>query len=170
MAKSGKLIWSSPEIMHFVAAGRQRVYAADKLGRLRVLDGRTGTVLDILATGGLPIKLCNDQTDRIYLATESGMVQCLHEVEETKPIEYNQSSKLQADEEQPAKAPKAKAQERERQLPNRRTKKPAAKKKDDGGFGDADQPAGRQASQAAPRQSAVQDQSQGRGRCRRGRQ
>ena len=73
-AKSGKLAWSSPEIMHFVAAGRQRVYAADKLGRLRVLNARTGTVLDILATGGLPIKLCNDQTDRIYLATESGMV------------------------------------------------------------------------------------------------
>ena len=64
-AKSGKQIWSTPEIMHFVAAGRQRVYAADKLGRLRILDARTGTVLEILPAAGLPIKVCNGQTDRI---------------------------------------------------------------------------------------------------------
>ena len=40
--KDGKQIWLAPEVLHFVAAGKQRVYAADKLGRLRVLDARNG--------------------------------------------------------------------------------------------------------------------------------
>ena len=41
-AKTGKQIWWAPEVLHFVAAGKQRVYAADKLGRLRILDARNG--------------------------------------------------------------------------------------------------------------------------------
>jgi outer membrane protein assembly factor BamB len=144
-AKTGKQIWWSPDVMHFVAAGRQRVYAADKLGRLRILDGRSGTVLDILPTGGLPIKVCNTQTDRIYLATESGLVQCLHEVEETKPIVYNQG-KQQADEEEPvAKAlPKPKSGGGVPAKPPAAkppAKKPAAKKAAAADAGDADQPA-----------------------------
>jgi hypothetical protein len=135
-AKSGKLIWTSPDILHFVAAGRQRVYAADKLGRLRILDARTGTVLDMLSTGGLPIKLCNGQTDRIYLATESGLVQCLHEVEEAKPIAFNQSNKPQAEEELPVKAPPVlKPKSSEGGAP-KTAKKATPKPKDDGGFGD----------------------------------
>ncbi len=152
VAKTGKLIWSTPEIMHFVAAGRQRVYAADKLGRLRILDGRSGTLLDVLATGVLPIKVCNSQTDRIYLATEGGLVQCLHEVEETKPIVYNQTGKPDADEEQPVKAPKPKLASGGG-APKAAPKKPAAKPKDDGGFGDAgdagQQPAAKPAKQPA---------------------
>lgn len=102
--RSGKKIWWTPEILHFVAAGRQRVYAADKLGRLRILDARTGAVLDILPTAGLSIKVCNGQTDRIYLATESGLVECLHETDEVKPIVYSQGPKPELEEPQPLRA------------------------------------------------------------------
>jgi outer membrane protein assembly factor BamB len=138
-AKSGKQLWFSPDILHFVAAGRQRVYAADKLGRLRILDGRTGTVLDMLPTGGLPIRVSNTQTDRIYLATESGLVQCLHEIEETKPIVYSPSHAAPSDEEEPAKLPPLKAKSGEGgapKTPKPPAKKPAPKPKaDDAGFG-----------------------------------
>jgi hypothetical protein len=149
-AKSGKQIWYSPDILHFVAAGRQHVYASDKLGRLRILDGRTGTVLDVLQTGGLPIKLSNGQTDRIYLATESGLVQCLHEVEETKPIEYDQSKAAPSDEELPAKPPAVKPRSgggvpAKPATPRPSAKKPAPKKDDTGGFGDDTAPAAKPA-------------------------
>jgi outer membrane protein assembly factor BamB len=147
-AKNGKQLWYSPDILHFVAAGRQRVYASDKLGRLRILDGGTGTVLDILQTGGLPIKVSNGQTDRIYLATESGLVQCLREIEETKPIEYDQSKALPAEEELPAK-PAFKPRSGEGVAPKAGPKTPpkkAAPKKDDtGGFGDDSAPAAKPA-------------------------
>ena len=94
--------------MHFVAAGRQRIYVADKLGRLRILDARTGATLDIVPTSELPIKVCNSRTDRIYLGNEGGLLQCLREVEETKPIVYNESRKpaAEAEEKAPSK-PKA---------------------------------------------------------------
>ena len=61
-AKTGKQIWWAPEMLHFVAAGKQRVYAADKLGRLRILDARTGATLDSLPASAMPIKISNGQT------------------------------------------------------------------------------------------------------------
>jgi outer membrane protein assembly factor BamB len=156
-AKSGKQLWYSPDIMHFVAAGRQRIYASDKLGRLRILDGRTGTVLDIMQTGGLPIKVSNGQTDRIYLATESGLVQCLHEVEETKPIAYVKGQAA-AEEEEPAKLPALKAKSGEggapKAAPKLPAKKPAPKPKaDDGGFGGDEVPAEKPAKPAKAKPS-----------------
>ena len=38
---------------------------------------------------GMDIKLINSQTDRIYLASDTGLVQCLHEVELAEPIRHN---------------------------------------------------------------------------------
>ena len=107
-AKTGKQIWWAPELLHFVAAGKQRVYAADKLGRLRILDARTGAMLDSLPTIAMPIKISNGQTDRIYLATEGGTIQCLREVEQTNPIVYNESRKPLPDDDQPKPLPKPK--------------------------------------------------------------
>jgi hypothetical protein len=72
--------------LHFVAAGKQRIYGADKLGRLRILDARNGALLDIIPTATLPIKVCNGQTDRIYLAAEGGTIQCLRELEQATPV------------------------------------------------------------------------------------
>ena len=103
-AKTGKQIWWAPEVLHFVAAGKQRVYAADKLGRLRILDARNGAMLDSLPTSAMPIKISNGQTDRIYLATEGGIIQCLREVEQVNPVVYNESRKPPPDEDQPKSA------------------------------------------------------------------
>ena len=91
-AKSGKQYWWAPEIMHFVAAGKQRVYASDQAGRTQVLSAKTGARLDILPTEMSPIKLMNTQTDRLYLATDTGLVQCLHEIDLGKPILYGEDA------------------------------------------------------------------------------
>jgi hypothetical protein len=149
--KSGKQLWFAPEITQFLAAGKQRVYAADKLGRVQVLDARSGSRLDVLPTEMLPIKVTNSQTDRIYLGSETGLLQCLHEVAQTAPIKYSDFRKPPPEEEFPKPKPKAKPsgeeEPKEKPAPKPRPKatpkpvtkpKPAAKKAkgDDTGLGD----------------------------------
>ena len=140
-AKSGKQIWWAADILHFVAAGKHRIYAADKLGRLRILDAKTGSTIDSLQTTALPVKVCNTETDRIYLGTDGGLLQCLHEVESRKPVVWNESRKPPPEEEVAAKpAPKGRPKAGEDGAPAPRpvAHKPVPKKpKDEGGFGDA---------------------------------
>jgi hypothetical protein len=90
-ATTGSQVWWTPQIRQFVAASQQRVYTADLLGRILILSAQTGAHLDTLAAEFLPIKLVNSQTDRLYLATETGLVQCLRELELPKPIHHGEA-------------------------------------------------------------------------------
>ena len=87
-AKTSDEIWWTREVTQFVAASKQRIYAADKLGRIHVLSAKTGARLDTIDGTRLPVKMINAQTDRIYLATTTGLIQCLHEIELTEPIRH----------------------------------------------------------------------------------
>ncbi len=89
-ARTGEQQWWVPHVRQFVAASETRVYAFDMNDRLLVLDIESGARLDSMFTGPLPVRLSNDQTDRIYLASETGFVQCLHELELSEPIRHNQ--------------------------------------------------------------------------------
>jgi outer membrane protein assembly factor BamB len=88
-AKTGAEHWWAPRIVKFVSASNERVYAADKLGRVLILSAKTGARLDVLEATTLPIKLSNWRTDRLYLATETGLIQCLHEIELSEPIRHD---------------------------------------------------------------------------------
>ena len=44
-----------------------------------------------ILAGGSTIKLINSDTDRIYLGTETGLIQCLHEMELTEPLVHDAS-------------------------------------------------------------------------------
>ena len=66
------------------------MYGFDTTGQLVVLDIESGARLDSLYTGPLPVRLSNDQTDRIYFASETGLIQCLHELELSEPLLHNQ--------------------------------------------------------------------------------
>jgi len=87
-AKTSDEIWWTRGVTQFIAASKQRIYAADKLGRIRVLSAQTGMRLDTIDASLLPMRMINAQTDRIYLATTTGLIQCLHEVELTEPIRH----------------------------------------------------------------------------------
>ena len=95
-AKSGAEIWWTPGVLQFVAASKSRVYVADRLQQVLVLDAKTGSRLDAIPGTALPIKLLNDETDRIYLATHTGLIQCLHEIALTKPIRHDEARKPKA--------------------------------------------------------------------------
>ena len=106
--QTGQQLWWAPDIMQFIAASKDRVYAEDRRGNIVVLHAQSGGRLDVIAAAGLPIKLMNLQTDRLFLAAESGLVQSLHEVELEQPILHH-----------PKPAPKA-------AKPKARPKTPAA--------------------------------------------
>lgn len=88
-SKDGAELWHAPRIAQFVSLSPSRVYATDDLGRLTVLDAETGARLGSLPLQGVSIKLVNRSTDRIYLASESGMVQCLRETLSKAPVKHD---------------------------------------------------------------------------------
>ena len=86
-AKKGEQIWWTPNVTNFLAASKDRLYTTDKLGQIVTLDLRTGAPLDTIpAAEMLPIKPINAETDRMYLATKTGLIECLHEKDLTEPI------------------------------------------------------------------------------------
>ena len=88
----GKQLWHAPLITKFVAASPTRLYVADKLDRLLVLDAKSGGRIDTLPFPATDIMVLNMRTDRIYLITKTGLVQCLHEMELTQPARHSQKA------------------------------------------------------------------------------
>lgn len=87
-AASGSPNWFTRGMTHFLAASPTRVYAYDIRSRLVVLDGRSGTPLGAIGAQDMAIKVLNAQTDRVYLATDGGIVQCLREAASATPVVY----------------------------------------------------------------------------------
>ncbi len=104
-AKTGQETWWARGVYQFIAASNQRVYVADKIGRILVLNIKTGARLDTFDAVSLPIKLINSDTDRLYLATETGLIQCLHELEHSEPIRHGAARQQAAAAKQPAANP-----------------------------------------------------------------
>jgi hypothetical protein len=79
----------TPKVEQFLAASRERVFASDDLGRLIVLDAKTGGRLSTLPVSGMNLLPVNTITDRIYLASDTGLIQCLHDIDAPEPIMHN---------------------------------------------------------------------------------
>ena len=85
-AVHGSPIWLAPGAVQFVSASRSRVYAVDPYGRLLILNAASGARLGVMDTEDIPVKLVNDDTDRLYLADPRGLIQCLHEIDQPQPL------------------------------------------------------------------------------------
>jgi hypothetical protein len=88
-AKSGAGIWEAPDITQFAAASKSRVYGVDDLGALVVFDAATGARLARIYRDTATHALVNDQTDRIYLLSDDGLVQCYHEIGADQPTYHH---------------------------------------------------------------------------------
>ncbi len=86
--KTGHSRWFAENVMRFIAASKTRVYATDDIGRLLVLSAGSGARLDTIPTEGASF-LANADTDRIYMIGKDGLIQCFHEVEQTRPLVHN---------------------------------------------------------------------------------
>ncbi len=114
-AKTGQDMWHgpSPGIMQLLAASKTRLYATDRLGRLAILDARSGARLDTFPIGEmLAIKPVNYWSDRLILATKTGLILCLHEPDLTAPVVHRTRPKDFDEPESPS--PKALAQGKEK--------------------------------------------------------
>jgi hypothetical protein len=84
--KTGNEYWWSPGVTQFISASQERVYCADEFGRLSILDRSTGGQLGLLPTQAADVKLINPHTDRIFLGSRTGLLQCLHESALDRPL------------------------------------------------------------------------------------
>lgn len=83
--KSGEQNWWQPRGSSFVATTREHVYVSDPDENLLILDRSNGAVTGSLPLRQFPIRYANDRTDRILLATSTGLVVVLRETQRSIP-------------------------------------------------------------------------------------
>jgi outer membrane protein assembly factor BamB len=94
--EDGESPWKDPtgrdrfatEFTRFVAANDRFVYGIDKAGQLVVVSRDRGNRLHRLDTSSYTHSLANDQTDRLYLASNSGSLICLHDRNLPKAVHF----------------------------------------------------------------------------------
>lgn len=87
-AANGSLMWETPDIAQMVAVSKGRVYGINQTGDVTILDGATGVRQGRLQTNGITSAVLNEQTDRLYLISQRGLVQCLHEIGADEPLQH----------------------------------------------------------------------------------
>ena len=85
-SESGQDRWWAAGVRRFVSASDNRIYTASRIGRIDILDRKTGGRIGSLPSEGLNMKITNTQTDRIYVGNDMGAIQCLREDQNTWPI------------------------------------------------------------------------------------
>jgi len=95
-AETGQALWATLGVSHFAAQGKERVYASDRYGNLLVLDAKTGNPVSRMAVAEGLSTLVNDQSDRVFLVNDRGLVQCLREIGATEPTLYRQPAAPEA--------------------------------------------------------------------------
>lgn len=82
----GEELWLNTKADDFLAATNSLVYASDRLGNLLILDRDNGATLGMIPLCNYDVHLANDRTDRILLATSTGLVICLREIGRPFPL------------------------------------------------------------------------------------
>ncbi|MCP4477465.1 MAG: hypothetical protein GY818_05175, partial [Planctomycetaceae bacterium] len=75
--KEGNESWFNPDIARILSVTPDRVFGLDRKGNMRIVDTETGKSLRTVKTGGVSIPITNHLTDRIYLASTNGLIQCI---------------------------------------------------------------------------------------------
>lgn len=96
-AEDGRQLWHAPGVARFVSASPTRVYALDDDRQLVVLDRQAGTRVAKLTSGLGSDAVLNRLSDRIYLVSSSGLVQCLHEPGLPEPVLHQSGVESGAD-------------------------------------------------------------------------
>lgn len=88
-AKTGTGVWQAPRISQFAAASKTRVYGVDDAGTFVVIDIAKGTIIGRISSGEAVHSMVNDQTDRVYLISKEGTIECLRETDSKQPLYHN---------------------------------------------------------------------------------
>jgi outer membrane protein assembly factor BamB len=85
-----------PNISGFAGASQTHLYLKDIGGNIVVYDRKTGTRLQMVGTQTVFQSLVNTQTDRIYICTSTGMLECLREIGQIRPYFHADAVELAA--------------------------------------------------------------------------
>ena len=86
--KTGLENWRASGVKRFISASETRLYVFDQLDRLAVLDRSNGARLKTLALSPTKFQIFNQETDRVYLVSADGLVQCLRETQQVEPVRH----------------------------------------------------------------------------------
>ena len=89
--EEGREIWRASNLVRTVAVSNSRLYAVDHLDRLAILDRETGARVKTLDIGNTQFQIFNAETDRIYLVSSDGLIQCLRETQQVEPLRYREA-------------------------------------------------------------------------------
>lgn len=83
--------WDTPieGISHFLSATTKSIFALDAKNHLQVIDKSSGKLTGSVSIGTIDLVLTNYQTDRIYLATSTGLIECVREITSETPVFHN---------------------------------------------------------------------------------
>lgn len=105
-AETGEELWQTPGIGQLVGVSKQRAYGINPLGALVVMDIMSGVPLASVRTSTTTHGVVNAATDRLYLVSRTGLVQCLHEIGSDEPVRHTSGSPaVDAPKEQPGLQP-----------------------------------------------------------------
>lgn len=83
---SGRQVWLNKQAERYLSNNEKFVYAADRMGRLLVLDYARGTTLASYDMRDWTLHVPNELTDRVYLASHDGQVLCLRHKDHVTPL------------------------------------------------------------------------------------
>jgi hypothetical protein len=93
--QTGEVIWFAPDPVQFVSVSPGRIYTRDVYGRIAILDAKSGARIDTFQLTPFMKTLVNDQSDRLYLYTTEGLIQCIREAALEQPF-LNAPPKVEA--------------------------------------------------------------------------
>lgn len=78
-ADNGRQIWWRPKLTDLMAVSRSFVFASDENDNMAVLDSKSGVPRGYVPLRQFPLRIHNTRSDRIFMASESGMVIAIRE-------------------------------------------------------------------------------------------
>ena len=76
---SGERRWKKPYMEDFIGATKNLVFLTDNLGQVAIFASSDGAPIGALPLKDFPIRYGNELTDRLYMATKTGLIVCLRE-------------------------------------------------------------------------------------------
>jgi outer membrane protein assembly factor BamB len=125
----GEVVWRNAAARRFLATNDRFVYAADRLGRLLVLDYDRGTLMARFDnTMDWTVAVSNPWSDRFFLAAQDGQILCLHHRDSKTPVITKKVELIRPPDKKEGKAEEKKEEEAPPEAPKIEEKQPEVKK------------------------------------------
>ena len=84
--ETGEEVWRVQGIKKCIASSEERLYCVNRSGQILIVDPKSGGTMARMSTELADFKVFNTSTDRIYIGTKTGQLQCLREVQNEWPV------------------------------------------------------------------------------------